>query len=61
MTKNWLWFQIFALSITTVSFLGSLIVPESPKYLYSYKKFKEAKKSINHIARFNGVSIKTRL
>jgi hypothetical protein len=38
-----------------VAFIGAiLIIPESPKYLYSNKKFKEAKKSIARIAWING-------
>ena len=45
-SKNWLWFQIFALSFTSLAFLVSLIAPESPKYLFSYKKYKEARKSL---------------
>jgi MFS family permease len=49
-SKNWLWFQIFALSLTTLAFLVTLIAPESPKYLFSYKKYKEARKALEKIA-----------
>ena len=55
-SKDWLWFQIFALSLTTLAFLVMLFAPESPKYLYSYKKYKEARKALQYIARFNRVS-----
>lgn len=56
-SKNWLWFQIFAQSITAVAFLVTLLAPESPKYLYSYKKYKEARKAIGVIAKFNRVNM----
>lgn len=55
-SKDWLGFQIFALCLTTVSFLVTLLVPESPKYLYSYKKYKEARKALLVIARYNRVA-----
>ena len=42
-SKDWLWYDVYALAMTAFAFFGSLIVPESPKYLYSYKKYKEAK------------------
>jgi uncharacterized protein involved in exopolysaccharide biosynthesis len=45
-SKNWLWFQIFALSFATLAFLVTFIAPESPKYLFSYKKYKEARESL---------------
>lgn len=31
-----------------------LLVPESPKYLYSHKRFDEARDSLSRIAKFNG-------
>ena len=52
-SKNWLWFQIFALSFATLAFLVTFIAPESPKYLFSYKKYKEARESLELIAKFN--------
>ena len=54
-SRNWLWFQIFALSLTSVSFCVTLLAPESPKYLYSYKRYKEARKALAVIARYNRV------
>jgi MFS family permease len=42
-SKDWLGFQVFALCISTVAFLVTLLAPESPKYLYSYKKYKESR------------------
>lgn len=52
-SKDWLWFQIFALSLSAVAFIGTFLAPESPKYLYSYSRFLEARASLAHIARFN--------
>jgi len=46
-SKNWLGFQIFALCFTSLAFLVTLLAPESPKYLFSYKKYKEARKALD--------------
>jgi hypothetical protein len=54
-SKDWLWFQVFALSLTAAAFLVTLFAPESPKYLYSYKRYKEARKALQVVARFNRV------
>lgn len=54
-SKNWLWFQIFTLSLTTVAFIVILFAPESPKYLYSFKRYKESRRNLQYIARFNRV------
>lgn len=54
-SKYWLGFQIYAIIAMTACFLGSCLAPESPKYLYSYQRFKEAKQSLQFIARFNRV------
>lgn len=43
MSRDWLYFQICGCCATAMAFLGSLIVPESPRYLQSVKRFKEAK------------------
>jgi hypothetical protein len=59
-TRDWLGFQIFGLALTTFSFVGSLIAPESPKYLYSYKRFAEAREALGRIARLNRVPLEKR-
>jgi len=38
-----------------VLFVGVLVLPESPKYLYSKQKFKEAKEALETIARMNDI------
>jgi len=43
------------LSLTAVAFFVSLLAPESPKYLYSYKKYKESRKALEVIAKLNRV------
>jgi len=60
-TRDWLGFQIFTLIFTTVAFLATLLVPESPKYLYSYKKYKEARKALMLISKYNRVDMSKRL
>ncbi|CDW81726.1 solute carrier family member 5 [Stylonychia lemnae] len=50
---NWIYFQIFGLSMTFVSCFALFFLPESPKYLWSAKKFKEARESLAFIAKFN--------
>ena len=54
-TKDWLGFQIYGLVATGLAFVGSMIAPESPKYLFSYKQYREAKDSLRVIARYNRV------
>lgn len=51
--KDWLGFQIFGIAATTMAFFALLLVPESPKYLYSYKKYERARTALSKIARFN--------
>lgn len=59
-SKNWLYFQIFCISLSSVAFLIALVCPESPKYLFSYKKYKESRVSLNTIAKYNKVEVKIR-
>ena len=56
-SKNWLWICIFACSLGFIAMMGAIfILPESPKFLISKKRFDEARLAINHIASFNGRS-----
>ena len=36
-------------------FPGDILAPEYPKYLYSNKRFKEARRALQVVARFNRV------
>lgn len=55
LTKDWLAFQIYGISATALAFFAVMLAPESPKYLYSYKKYERARASLAHIARINRV------
>ena len=46
---------ILTLVIPVISFILSLFLPESPRYLFSKKKYVEFDKTMKHIARFNKV------
>lgn len=52
-SKNWLYLQIFGVCVNFIAIIGSVIIPESPEYLYSFYKFAETRKSISWIANFN--------
>lgn len=55
LNKDWLSFQLYGITATILAFFAVLLAPESPKYLYSYKKYERARSSLSHIARFNRV------
>lgn len=53
--KNWFPLQAFYFGGgIAVMLIGALFFPESPKYLYSKQKYKEARESLHHIAKING-------
>jgi MFS family permease len=53
-SKNWLWLEIFAGSMGLLSAVAALILmPESPKFLISQKKYDKARDAVNRIAKFN--------
>lgn len=52
-SNNWLYLQIFGLSLNVIAVIGLFLIPESPEYLYFFYKFREAKKVIRYIADFN--------
>jgi hypothetical protein len=54
--KNWFPLQaIYFVFGIIVLFIGIIVLPESPKYLYSKQKFKEAKEALEIIAKMNGI------
>jgi hypothetical protein len=55
-SKDWVPFQLFAVFATFVTLIATLIIPESPKYLYSKGKFDEFQKALQSIRKFNGLS-----
>lgn len=54
-SKNWIWLQIFGITVNAVAIFGCAIIPESPEYLYSFYKFSKARDVVAYIAKFNGV------
>ena len=53
-SKEWSYLYYCLFAITCIPFMISLIMPESPKFLLSKKKFTGARISFNTIARING-------
>lgn len=43
--------------MNVISTIAVLLIPESPKYLYSNKQFKKARDAIHYIAKFNRVKM----
>ena len=52
--KDWLPLHVFALSFGTINLCLVLQLPESPNFLYTHKRFDEARAVLNTIAKFNG-------
>jgi OCT family organic cation transporter-like MFS transporter 4/5 len=52
-SKYWLWFEIFGFSTNVVVVVWLFWVPQSPKWLMSKKRYKEAKEVLKYIAMIN--------
>lgn len=52
-SNEWLPFQALGAMITTICFFALVIVPESPKWLYSKGRYNEARKALGFVLRFN--------
>ncbi|CDW82353.1 solute carrier family member 5 [Stylonychia lemnae] len=52
-SNDWFWFQLYGVIATGVSTAACFIIPESPKFYVSYKKYQQAKDGIAFIAKFN--------
>jgi len=52
-SKNLVWWEVFGFSLTLITAICLFLIPESPKYLWSAKKYKEARESLAYIARIN--------
>lgn len=55
-SKDWVPFQLFAVFATFLTLITTLVIPESPKYLYSKGKFSESRKALKFIRKFNGLT-----
>jgi hypothetical protein len=56
--KDWLYLHLFGLCVAILIIFLIQVIPESPKYLYTNKKFDECRRVFIFIARWNNVSIK---
>jgi hypothetical protein len=52
-SRNWIYFQILGVTLTFVSLVTLAAIPDSPKYLYSKGRFKDSRKALQFIMRFN--------
>jgi MFS family permease len=59
-SKQWVYFQLYALGISAISALVLFAIPESPKYLMEKDRYDDARKSLVSIATFNNVSMTAR-
>ena len=57
LSKNWLWFVLIGYILTAFGMLGSLFIPETPKYLMKVGKLDEFEHVMNKIAGLNGVQV----
>eukprot|EP00356_Strombidium_inclinatum_P013111 CAMPEP_0170502888 /NCGR_PEP_ID=MMETSP0208-20121228/42909_1 /TAXON_ID=197538 /ORGANISM="Strombidium inclinatum, Strain S3" /LENGTH=123 /DNA_ID=CAMNT_0010782223 /DNA_START=33 /DNA_END=400 /DNA_ORIENTATION=+ len=55
--KNWIEVQYFGVFVGLIASLGILLLPESPKWLFEKKRFKEFSLVINKMAKFNGLEL----
>lgn len=58
-SKNWFWFHIVSFGLNVVATLCLFFIEESPKFLIEKGKFAEARNSLIHIAKFNGLKALT--
>ena len=52
-SKNWVWLQVFAVSLNGISIAGLFLFPESPEYLYSFYRFSELRAVLKKLASWN--------
>ena len=53
LTKDWIYFYYFSLSIWVIAWILWLFIPESPRWLVSKQRSDEAKTILNKIAKIN--------
>jgi MFS family permease len=53
-SPQWKWLECFASGMTLFCAIGVLLLPESPKFLITLKRFDEARRSLSYIAKING-------
>jgi hypothetical protein len=56
-SKEWTWLMFGLCFSGIISMVGCFLLPESPKFLLTKKKYDEARSAINWIAKFNRKNI----
>jgi hypothetical protein len=52
-SKEWLWLELFACAGGFISMLTIFLIPESPKFLITMKRYDDARKAIEYISKIN--------
>lgn len=52
-SKNWVWTQVYGAATNFVALFLLFWIPESPKFLYSEKRFKECITTLQKMKKFN--------
>jgi MFS family permease len=55
-SNNWVYLEYIGIAIGCIGIIGSLYIPESPRWLIAQKKFPEARKVFEKIANVNGAA-----
>ncbi len=53
-SKYWVWLQVFGLTLNLIAVIGTVFMPESPRYLLNTKRYDECRAVLSLIGRFNG-------
>lgn len=53
--RDWYPLHVFGLIYQCIMLLAALVIPESPKFMYTNKRFENSKKILQQVARFNFV------
>lgn len=52
-SKEWVYYQYYGLVLSILALVGLYYVPETPKFLYSMKKYDEAREVLKYMAKVN--------
>lgn len=55
-SKNWVYYQIFGISVNALCVVVGFFLPESPKFLYESKQYDKCREVLRYISKFNGVN-----
>ena len=54
-SKYWLWFQLFGWSLNVLTVVCVFLMPESPKFLMTKKRYDECRVVLTKMAEVNGI------